>query len=352
MALSVARTHGSRNDIFVVDGAPDTHFSPGEVARAVALLCDRRRGLGGDGVYFVADDGDGTARAWFFNPDGSEALLCGNGMRCAGRLLLDRYQAASAVLHTGPYSFTVRDAGVTAHGVRQVAVELPPVDFAPEQPIVAGVGQPVVDLLLPAFHRSRRVSALAVPNSHLVTVVDAYDEADLVATGRRVAATPAVFPIGANLSFVLPLPDSEVFVSTFERGAGLTLSCGSGIVASRAVLSRLGLTEPDQPVVLRNPGGVARSWLRRERGRWLPVLEGNATLVSRTKLDPAALLGTGPLAVPDEACERYAAEVAAYDELSGDNLKVLGAAGVDLAGRATPAAPLPQPWGPGGDPTG
>ncbi|MBV9025894.1 MAG: hypothetical protein JO362_19380 [Streptomycetaceae bacterium] len=138
MALSIAKTHGSRNDIFVIDGAPDDHFAPGEVTRAVGLLCDRRRGLGSDGVYFVADNGDGTARAWFFNPDGSEALLCGNGMRCAGRLLLDRHQAESAVLHTGPYSFTVRNAETSPHGVRQVAVELPPVDFTPAEPIVAG----------------------------------------------------------------------------------------------------------------------------------------------------------------------------------------------------------------------
>jgi diaminopimelate epimerase len=325
MALSIAKTHGSRNDIFVIDGAPDDHFAAGEVARAVGLLCDRRRGLGGDGVYFITDDGDGTARAWFFNPDGSEALLCGNGMRCAGRLLLDRYQAESAVLHTGPYSFTVCDAGASPHGVRQVAVALPPVDFTPAEPIVAGVSRPFVDQPLPAFHPSRRVSALAVPNSHLVTVIDAYQEAELVETGRRVAGTLEVFPIGANLSFVLPLTDSEVFIHTYERGAGLTLSCGSGVAASRAVLSRLGMMEPDQPVLVRNPGGVARSWMQERGGQWQPVLEGNATVVYRTWLDPQQLLGDGPLEFTGET---YREEVHAFAELSSENLKLLHAAGV------------------------
>jgi diaminopimelate epimerase len=330
-ALRLFKAHGSRNDIFVIDGAPDDHFSaPDEITRAVGLLCDRQRGLGGDGAYFVADSRDGTARAWFFNPDGSQALLCGNGMRCAGRILLDRHQADSVLVHTGPYAFTVRDRGRTPHGVRQVSVELPPVDFAPAEPIVAdaGPGGTYVDQSLPAFHPARRVSAVAVPNSHLVTVIDAYDEAELVETGRRVAASPGHFPIGANLSFVLPLADDEVFVRTYERGAGLTPSCGSGVAASRAVLSRLNLAEPDLPVTVRNPGGVARSMLQPTAdGGWQPVLEGNATVLYRTELDPAMLLGGGPV---EFSSETYMAEIDAFAELNGENLKALQEAGIKV----------------------
>lgn len=324
--LSIAKTHGSRNDIFVIDGSPDDFYASTELTRAVRKLCDRRQGLGSDGVYFVADDGDGSARAWFFNPDGSPALLCGNGMRCAGRLLLDRHQAETAVVHTGPYTFTVRSADFTPQGVRQIAVELPPVDFTPADPIVAGVAWPFVDQTFPAFHAGRTVSALAVPNSHLVSVVDAYREAELVETGTRVAETPDRFPLGANVSFVLPLGAEEVFVHTFERGAGLTPSCGSGVAASRAVISRLGLSDPDVPVVVRNPGGPARSWLQETHGQWQPVLEGNATVVYRTELDPAALLADGPLEITGGTC---LPEVEAFDALFQDNLKVLNAAGVN-----------------------
>ena len=331
-ALSLTKAHGSRNDIFVVDGAPLDHFATAdELTRAVGLLCDRRRGLGGDGVYFVADHGDGTARAWFYNPDGSEALLCGNGMRCAGRMLLDRHQAESVVVHQGPYSFTVRDRGRTPHGVRQVSVELPAVDFAPGEPIVAEAGPhgEYVDRLLPAFHPSRRVTAVAVPNSHLITVIDRYDEAELIETGRRVAGSPAVFPIGANLSFVLPLSVgavSEVFVHTYERGAGLTPSCGSGVAACRAVLSRLGLVEPERPVTVRNPGGIARSLLQPVGDVWQPLLEGNATLVYQAELDPAVLLGEGPVEFSGEV---NMAEIGAFAELSRENMKVLQEAGIN-----------------------
>ncbi|MEU5714238.1 diaminopimelate epimerase [Streptomyces sp. NPDC020403] len=335
MALSIIKTHGSLNDIFVIDGAPGDHFAEADVPRAVELLCDRRRGLGGDGVYFIADNGDGTAQAYFFNPDGSPSLLCGNGMRGAGRLLLDRYQAEQVVLRTGPYSFTVRAADTTPHGVRQVSVELPPVDFDPTAPIVSGARGPVVDQALPAYHATRHVSALAVPNSHLITVLDdAYNEAELVATGTRVANTPDVFPIGANVSFVRPLAEAEVFIRTFERGAGLTPSCGSGVAASRAVLSRMGRVEPDRPVVVRNPGGVARSWMQTGGAQWQPVLEGNGTKVYAAELDPPVLLGSGPVEYDGEV---FLDEVNAFAALNSDNLKVLDEFGIAMT-MQSPAA--------------
>ncbi|MFJ1648947.1 diaminopimelate epimerase [Streptomyces sp. NPDC088258] len=324
--LSIAKTHGSRNDILVVEGAPDDHFASGDLTRAVERLCDRRLGLGSDGVYFVSDNGDGSAKAWFFNPDGSPALLCGNGMRCVGRLLLDKYGAESAVVHTGPYSFTVRSVPSTAHGVRQVAVELPSVEFSPAEPLVSGVQWPFVGQTFPPFHPERTVTAVAVPNSHLITVVDEYREAELIETGTRVADSPEAFPIGANVSYVLPLADDEVFVHTFERGAGLTPSCGSGVSASRAVVSRLGLVAPDVALLVRNPGGPARSWLQEHDGQWQPVLEGNATVVHRTEIDPAEVLNGGPLTITGETC---VSEIEAFDALFQENLKALHAAGVN-----------------------
>lgn len=327
MSLSVTKTHGSRNDIFVIDGSPDDHFAAADLDLAVRKLCDRKAGLGSDGVYFVKDHEDGTAQAWFFNPDGSPALLCGNGLRGAGRVLLDRHQAESYVVHTGPNTFTIRSADFTPQGVRQVSVELPPANFLPGEAIVKSDVSPFIGRSLGAFHASLSVSAVAMPNSHLVTVVDAYDEADLIATGTRVADSPEVFPIGANVSFVLPLSSHEVFVRTFERGAGLTPSCGSGNSASRAVLSQLGLADPDQRVVVRNAGGPARVWLQERAGQWQPVLEGNATIVYRLQMQPSELLVDGPLDMT--VGEAFSAEIDAFDLLYQDNLKALQAVGVN-----------------------
>jgi diaminopimelate epimerase len=110
--------------------------------RVVQRLCAWKGGCGSDGIYFVKDAAGGTANAWFFNPDGSPALLCGNGMRAVGRILLDRHSADEMLLRIGPSAFTVRAAENTAQGVWQVAVERPAVDFTPHDSIVAGVAWP------------------------------------------------------------------------------------------------------------------------------------------------------------------------------------------------------------------
>jgi hypothetical protein len=94
--LKVARAHGSRNVILVADGTPDDHFAAADLPRVVQRLCAWNDGRSSDGIYFVKDAADGTANAWFFNPDGSPALLCGNGMRAAG------HRAGPAVVRAGP----------------------------------------------------------------------------------------------------------------------------------------------------------------------------------------------------------------------------------------------------------
>ena len=133
--------------------------------------------------------------------------------------------------------------------------------------------------------------------------------------GEQVAARPETFPAGANLSVLLPLAPDEGFVRTFERGAGLTASCGSGMVAARAVYSRLGRVAQEQPVIIRNIGGVAEVTLQ----DWRPVLQGNATYVYRCEVDPAA--------VPS-AIEEFDHEARAYDALERQNLDWLASNGI------------------------
>jgi len=139
-----------------------------------------------------------------------------------------------------------------------------------------------------------------------------------------VAARRDVFPAGANLSLLLPLAPTEIFVRTYERGAGLTASCGSGMAASRAVYSRSGRIDPERSVLIRNAGGMATASLRVRLGRWYPVLEGNATFVYRATVDPAAL-ARGLPAIGER--EPYPDEIRAYttlDERNADRLRTVG----------------------------
>jgi diaminopimelate epimerase len=110
-----------------------------------------------------------------------------------------------------------------------------------------------------------------------------------------------------------------VFVRTFERGAGLTPSCGSGVVASRAAYSRVSGLDPAERLVVRNAGGVAAASVQVRDGAWYPVLEGNATVVYRAEVDRQGNQA-GPL---DWAADENAA-YATLDERNTARLKEHG----------------------------
>ena len=328
--MRLVKTHGSLNEIFAMDATPASWASDAELREFVRRVCDRDAWTGGsDGIYLY-DASSPQTQAWFFNPDGSSAEFCGNGMRGLGRLILDLRGTDAEVVVSGGRSYTVRRSESTPEGVRQVLVELPPVEFsAPPPPPFAGY------------------TAVTVPNPHVIAVVSDYSEPDLIEMGKRAAE---VFPEGANVSFLLPLAASdviaapkppaipstpsvldapsasdapEIFVRTFERGAGLTPSCGSGVVASRAAYSRVTGLDPGERLVVRNAGGVAAAYIRVRDGSWFPVLEGNATVVYRAEVDPSGRQ-SGPL---DYAAE----ENAAYAALDEQNTAYLKSRGVTTA---------------------
>jgi len=261
--MRLVKTHGSLNEIFALEALPGAWASDAALRAFVRRVCDRSSWTGGsDGIYLY-DASAPRAEAWFFNPDGSSAEFCGNGMRGLGRLILDLRGTDTEVVASGGRDYTVHRAPSTPEGVRQVLLELPPLRFD--------------DAELPAPFEG--FTAVAVPNPHVIAIVAEYSEADLIELGERAGET---FTGGANVSFLQRLRDGdepEVFVRTFERGAGLTPSCGSGVVASRAAYSRVAGLDPAERLVVRNAGGVAVASIQVRDGQWYPSLEGNATVV-------------------------------------------------------------------------
>src|ERR1700730_6540114 len=212
--MRLVKTHGSLNEIFALEAAPDAWASDAELREVVRRGCDRSSWTGGsDGIYLYDASGP-NARAWFFNPDGSSAECCGNGMRGLGRLILDRRGTDTEVVSSGGRDYTVHRAPSTPEGVRQVLLDCPPLRFDAA--------------VLPAPFEA--FTAVAVPNPHVIAIVGEYSEPDLIEMGKRAAELSAE---GANVAFLDPLDSAavtrEVFVRTFERGAGLTPSCGSGV---------------------------------------------------------------------------------------------------------------------------
>src|ERR1700678_354641 len=298
--MRLVKTHGSLNEIFALEATPSGWASDAGLRAFVRAVCDRDSWTGGsDDIYLYAPVSP-NAQAWFFNPDGSSAEFCGNGMRGLGRLILDLRGTDTEVVASGGRDYTVHRAASTPEGVRQVVLELPSLSFD--------------DAELPGPFGG--FTSVRVPNPHVISVVAAYSEPDLIELGQR---ADEVFADGANVSFLQPLDDAEVFVRTFERGAGLTPSCGSGVVASRAAYSRLTGLDPAQRLVVRNAGGVAAASIQIRDNAWHPVLEGNATVVYRAEVDPSG----AQAGLVDYADDENAA-YAKLDERNTTRLKLRG----------------------------
>jgi diaminopimelate epimerase len=272
--MRFAKGHGTGNDFVVLpdpDGALD--LTP-ELVRAI---CDRRFGIGGDGVLRVvrsAKDPEAAHLAadaeWFMdyrNSDGSIAEMCGNGAR-----VFARYLTQTGLVEAAVFPIATRAGEVTAIVADDITVSMP---------------APVIGAPSSARHRQSGRdfpgTTVSVGNPHLVCPVDDLTGLDLtVAPG----IDPRVFPDGANVEFVVPGEplddvDLHVHLRVYERGSGETQSCGSGAVAAAAVTLRdAGL--PAGTVAVDVPGG-----------RLTVVLAVDRCMLS----GPAIIIATGDLTI-------------------------------------------------------
>ncbi|WP_420116213.1 diaminopimelate epimerase [Micromonospora sp.] len=277
--MAFTKGHGTGNDFVVLpdpDGTLD--LTPG----LVAALCDRRRGLGGDGVLRVvraAKHPDGVALAgeaeWFmdyWNSDGSFAEMCGNGSRVFVRYLL----ATGLATPTGGTLPVATRAGLVRARVDgdTIAVEM-------RRPRLYDASRAVLGgLTLPG-------TAVDVGNPHLVCALPAGIElADLDLT-RAPEFDPRVFPHGVNVEFTAPADpvdgtDGHILMRVYERGSAETLSCGTGACAVAAVALR-DATLDTGVVAVDVPGGR---------------LTVTVTADSCWLAGPAVLVATGTLTLP------------------------------------------------------
>lgn len=224
------KMEGLGNDFVVFAGR--LSLSPAEIV----ALCDRRRGVGADGVLGVSQLGDGVAME-YYNADGSPAEMCGNGLRCVARLAvdLDMVGGPRFVVQTpsGPRRVRVMASEVTA--------ELGPVTVG-ERRRVGG----------------RDFQIVSVGNPHAVTWVDDLDNIPLESTAAELQGQ---FADGINVEMAVVDSPDQLSMRVWERGVGETAACGTGAVAAAAAGLSQGLTGEEVEVKLR--GGTAEVVLER-----------------------------------------------------------------------------------------
>ncbi len=245
--MEFVKMEGLGNDFVVVAGP--RRVEPAEVA----AWCDRRRGIGADGVLVVTADG-GTIGMEYWNADGSAAEMCGNGLRCVARFAYDRR------LVPGP-EFAVR----TAVGERAVSVR-------PDGSVRAQLGTPTDLGVAPFELAGYHVTPIAIGNPHAVIFVDDCYATPVSAVGPLVEGDPH-FADRANVEFATITGGDTMALRVWERGVGETLACGSGAAAAVAVAHAAGTVAARTTVLL--PGGPLVVEIV-EDGVWI---EGPATYV-------------------------------------------------------------------------
>lgn len=220
---------GSGNDFIMLDGRATTLAE--WPADRIQAACDRRNGVGADGLVLLNPEAPATVRMTFFNCDGSRAEMCGNAALCSTRLAarLGLAPADGMELRTDAGTFATRCIGSD----HLAEINLPPFANPREVPeIEPGAGERLI-----AF------ATVGVP--HLVVLVDDVSRVALDSRGRELRSHPALRPAGANANFVSPpavqQPNAPWHIRTFERGVeGETLACGTGTVAAAVALALAG----------------------------------------------------------------------------------------------------------------
>ena len=243
--MRFAKYHGIGNDfVMLLDLDDELSLTPG----AVRALCDRRFGIGGDGVIRVAPSNGADFFMDYVNSDGSIGEMCGNGIRCLA--LFVRAEGATAAT-------TLRietRAGLKVVDVEgdRVRVDMGPPIFQPELIPVEWNGPDALHAKLDLDEEVVEAACLSMGNPHAVLFVDDPNAAPVRTLGPVIERHPA-FPHGANVEFVRVESPGLVRMRVWERGSGETLACGTGACAA-AVAARL-LGGVRESVIVALPGG-------------------------------------------------------------------------------------------------
>jgi diaminopimelate epimerase len=240
-AMKFWKMHSLGNDYIVIDNR-DEKISNAEAAELARKLCERRFSVGADGLLLASNSDSADAKMRIFNADGSEAEMCGNGIRCFAKYCYENNIARKSEL-----------TAETLAGIKRMWLTV-------ENDLVTSV---MVDMGAPILERSKipmlgqgtyineglqvngenyKVTCLSVGNPHCVTFIDTLEDFPVQSAGPKIESH-RLFPKKINVEFAQVLNSNELKVRVWERGCGETLACGTGACAAVAagnLLKKLG----------------------------------------------------------------------------------------------------------------
>ncbi|MEH6995593.1 diaminopimelate epimerase [Neobacillus drentensis] len=325
MQIDLIKGHGSGNDFLLIDEITNSYsFSEEERTELATLLCDRNSELGADGILFIMKSNRADGRMRVFNTDGSEASMCGNGLRLVARYICEMRGLSEAVIETMKADLKVSKQADIYPNVTTYQVEISPVSFRLGD-LPLNLNEPnLINENIPELSQELTFSALAVPNPHLISIV----ETEQLTSGvqkeisEKVNNPNELFPDGVNVSFVKSLDEGSIYVNTFERGVGFTNACGTAMSASSLVTCLQDLNNVDEIINVYNNGGKVQCVVHENDENYYIDLIGNATYLYQAKVEVEWGLKTFEVSSKEkfaeqQTYEKLQAEAQAYLKRAG-----------------------------------
>jgi len=227
--MHFTKMQGCGNDYIYLDCITQPpHRDPAKLSQKIS---DRHFGVGADGLILIGKSEKADARMRMFNADGSEAEMCGNGVRCVAKFLHDHglVKKPAITLETG-HGVLKLELLIKKDKVEQVTVDMGEPILENEKVPTTLAGNPPINVLLPVGDETLSVTCVSMGNPHCVSFVDELTDALVLGIGPKVERH-AAFPKRVNAEFVKVNKPDDVAVRVWERGSGETLACGTGACA-------------------------------------------------------------------------------------------------------------------------
>lgn len=236
--MHFTKMHGLGNDYLYVYGEV-----PENIAELSIKLSERHFGAGSDGMIYISNSDIADFKMRIFNADGSEAKMCGNGIRCVGKYVYDKG-------YTDKKKLTIE----TASGIKELDLSIV---NGKVKKVTVNMGKAVVESekTITVDGEEYTYVPVSVGNPHAVIFVKNVDEIELSKIGPKIEHHEA-FPGGVNVEFIQVLSDSELRMRVWERGSGITMACGTGACASTAAAVSKGYAEANSFVAVVLDGGT------------------------------------------------------------------------------------------------
>ncbi len=235
--MEFTKMHGAGNDFLLVDGFK---YNLDEIVPKIKKLCDRRFGVGGDGLIVALPSTECDVKMFYYNSDGSQGEMCGNGIRCFSKFVYEKGIVKKDTLKIETLAgiqtaiLEVNESGI----VEKIEIEIGNIKYDPKDIIVNVEGDNVFNKKLIIDGKEITFSSVFLGVPHTVIFINKEDEYDINEIGSKIEVHP-IFPKKTNVNFVLPLSKDEIKIFTWERGAGRTLACGTGSSSSALLCHKL-----------------------------------------------------------------------------------------------------------------